>query len=250
MMPFAPRLLGEALERHIAGTVIKHHAVPNRRRLNLGPGEFHLHGLGHTNPAKRYDDWRTHRAEQLVLDLLRVEATRIGRVDDHDLVAFLHATALGGGVREDLIDGHVIADLRDLHADAGIAPVGVARELFELLGREELGVGIVEFLHQAARRLLIELLRVERVHVPQGDERQHLVEELSPATRGPRLQGKAPGEHGEENQTGQGGLTGSCHAAALKGGTGKNSLEYVRLPTAAVPGRGDQVSSRGREPRT
>jgi hypothetical protein len=171
--------------------------------LTPNADELHLHG-------------GADGTEQLVLHLLRAEAARVGGVDDHDLVPFQHAALFGRRIGEDFVHGHVIAHLHDLHANAGIATVGVARKFFELLGRKELGVRIIELLHEPTRRLFVQHLGVERVHVPQGHERQHLVKQLGPTPSGARLQGKARGEQGGEDEAGQDGLAVTGHAGLAK----------------------------------
>jgi hypothetical protein len=128
------------------------------------------------------------RADERVRHLLRAPAARRLRVDLHDAVALLHPGALGGRVGEHARHAHEAALRRrrrlDLHPDAGVAPVGGAREVGDLLGREELRVRVVELLHQPARRALVERARAHRVDEALGDEPHHLVEELRAAAAG------------------------------------------------------------------
>ena len=65
--------------------------------------------------------------------------------------------ALGGrGIREDLLDHHLIVLLPDRHAQAGVVvPQGVPLEGGQLLRRIEVGVRVLEVLDQTARRLFI-----------------------------------------------------------------------------------------------
>jgi hypothetical protein len=198
------------------------------RAREVGPDR-----LRHARALERDRDPRPRRAEQRVRHLRRRPAARHLRVDLDDAVALLHAGALGRRVGEHAGDGDELALLEDLHADAGVAPVGLARELGDLLRREELGVRVVELLDEPARRPLVERARAHGVDEALSDELHRLLEQLrrAGAARGARLEHPAAGDErrgGEGRQAGgaDGGTAGRTTHCALGLGGGQQRRQY------------------------
>ena len=111
----------------------------------------------------------------------------MNRVDLDDAVAFAHTSRLSRSVRKNLADDDLILLRLDLHADAAVMATGVRRECLEFLRCEQLTVWIVELLHQASGRLLVELTGVERIDVALIDELQDLIEQGLTAAHDTRL---------------------------------------------------------------
>jgi hypothetical protein len=131
---------------------------------------------------------------KVVGDLLRRPSAGGEGVDVENLVALPHAAPFGGRVREHLADRDRALEILDLHADPGVLAVGLLREVGELLGREELAVGVVQLLHEPLGRLLVERGGADGVDVTLRHEGEDLVQHARPIRRGAVLYEKAPGD--------------------------------------------------------
>ena len=119
-------------------------------------------------------------------------AARGGRVDADDVIAFGHARLLRRRVIEHAHDDDRAFLLLDLHADAAVLAGGHGRESLELRGSVELGIRIVELLHETARGLFEELILLKCVDEALADEREHLVEHVRAIAGGLPLDGSTP----------------------------------------------------------
>ncbi len=165
------------------------------------------------------------------------------------------AGARGGRVREDARDGGLAADVLDLHADAGIAPVGVLREGRELLGRVERGVGIVELRDEAARRLLVEGRGVDGVDEARRDLPQHLIEEHRAVARLARLPDRPAGDERDGDEGGrESGAVRALHGLSCEDLVGPGGRPDQRSTGCAVrkflpaPPAGNDAAAGGRSP--
>ena len=108
------------------------------------------------------------------------------------MIALGHARLLCRRVIEHAHDDDRAFLLLDLHANAAVLAGGHGREALELRGSVELGVRIVELLHETTRGFLEELILLERVDEALADEREHLIEDVRAIAGGLPLDGSSP----------------------------------------------------------
>ena len=96
-------------------------------------------------------------------------------------------------------DRDAALDLADLHTDPAVTAARPTRELVRALGREQLGVRIVELVHQPLRGFLVQGRGVEGVDEVLVDQRQHLIEDAV-AVAGARLDHKPARDQRDEDQ--------------------------------------------------
>ena len=224
------RVLVELLQRHVRNLAVQHDREGNRRHVDDGAGETKRDRLRHALAGKLHRYLGAGCPDQIFGDLRQLPPLSGRRVHLDDAIAFGDPRILGRRVREDVRDDDARARLADLHADATVAPAGASRELGEPLGRQKLGVGIVELVHQTGRRLFVQGRRVERVHEPVRHQGEHLVEDAWPVVADARLQREAARDERHQRQRRQcdgakPGLAEGRHSTAARGGGRKRGAD-------------------------
>ncbi len=172
------RILAELLEGDVGDLVVEHDRVRHGGDVNFGAHEGVLDGLRDSGAHELDLHFGADGANEHIGDLLRCPAACGCGVDADDTVAFADARLLGRRVIEDAHHDDRAFLLLDLHPDAAVLAGGDGRETLELRRGVELGVWVVELLHESARGLLEELILLERVDEAVAHEREHLVEHV------------------------------------------------------------------------
>ena len=204
--------LVELLERDVGGLPLEHQRVRDGGDADSASGELDLEWRVDAGAGEARLDARARRALQSARDLIHLPPARARGVDTDDAVAFTDAGFFGRRVGVDLGDHDRALLILDQHADAAVEPTGVLVERLKVLRRVELGIGILEFRDEAARRTFVERADPDRVDEAVGDDRHHLVEELGAVGRGAFLHDEGTGGHGDGDQGSDSECAGPEHA--------------------------------------
>ncbi len=202
---FLPKLrrrsLAHGIQRDVADTAVEHRARRNGLDVDLGADQGVLERVGDAGPPHRDRDLAARRATQRLDRLIVLPALGGLPVDLDDLVTGLHARPLGGSLRQRSHHGDPAVTNVDLDAETRVVAGGLLGQRLVVVSREQHGVGILELLEHAPRRLLVEIGLSQRVHVVRADVAQDVVEQagllVHVARPGPPLQQPAAAQKGD-----------------------------------------------------
>ena len=215
---FAGGRLVEVVHRHIRDLAIQHDAERNGRDPDGAPREVGGDRVGPSRARELGGHLGAGLALELRRHLLDAPATRARGVDLNDLVALADSRLLRRRVRVDLGDDDAAFLLLDEHAHAAVETTGRRVERLELLGRVELGVGVLEFLQQAAGGPFVEGAGADRVDEAIADDRHHLLEQAYAVARGAFLDDETAGhDRCKHNGQGEQRLASTSHTSLAEG---------------------------------
>ena len=205
------RVLAELLERNVGDLVVEHDRVRHRGHVDLGADERVLDRLSDAGARELDVHLRPDRSHEDIGHLLRGPAACGCRVDADNVIAFGDTRLFGRRVIEHAHHDDRAFLLLDLHPDAAVLAGGDGGESLELRGSVELGIWVVELLHESARGFLEELALLERVDEAVADEREHLVEHVRAIAGRLPLDGGAANDDWQRDDAEQRRCTNSRH---------------------------------------
>ncbi len=231
---FGGRLV-ELEQRDVADVVLDHGGVRHGRDPNHGPGDGHVDGLRDAMAEEQDVHLRSGLAFQGIGDLFQGPVLYALPVDGDDPVAGLGADPLRRGIREDPSDHGAVGLRLDEHAHAGVVALVGHGELLELLGAVEGRVGVLEALHEAFRRPLVDFGHVQRVDVACGDQGEDVAEQVRPFLLLAVGYDEAAEGEGREQDRGEAGLSKVSHG--LRCSPGIPWIGRQRYPLVLANGR-------------